>query len=93
VEVTFYIQAYDEQNPRFTVGGWTATDPIIRITIQEEKPVASTILMVTAIDPPTNLPITRFSVIPPFPSAVSMDSSGNIVVSNRIDYESMEQKV
>ncbi|KAL1131312.1 hypothetical protein AAG570_010930 [Ranatra chinensis] len=93
VEVTLYIQAYDEQNPKFLIGAWTVTDPYIRFSIQEETPVGNTILKLSAIDPPTNLPIMKFSIIPPVPVAVSMDSSGHVVLRKHIDYEAMEEKV
>ncbi|XP_024085574.1 cadherin-23-like [Cimex lectularius] len=92
VEVTLYIQAYDEQNPKFTVGGWTPFEPIINISFQEEKPAGSPIFTLSGIDPTNNFPLTRFSLIPPIPPSISMDSGGSIVTLKKIDYESMLDK-
>lgn len=92
VEVTIYIQAYDEQNPKFTVGGWTPLDPVIALNIQEERPIGSTLFALTAVDPTTSEPITKFSLIPPLPSLVGLDDSGAITVVKRIDYEYLKEK-
>lgn len=92
-EVTIYIQAYDEQNPKFTVGNWSPLDTTIELSVQEERPIGSTLLTLTAVDPTTNEPITKFSLIPPLPSMVTMDNSGVITVAKTIDYEFMKEKV
>lgn len=86
------MQAYDEQNPRFTIGGWTAIEPVVNVTVQEEKSVGSSVLQLTAVDPDFT-PITRFTLIPPIPSSVTMDGSGNVAIMQRIDYETMNVKV
>ncbi|KAF6205675.1 hypothetical protein GE061_019848, partial [Apolygus lucorum] len=92
VEVTLYIQAYDEQNPQFTVGGWTPIEPVVNVTVQEEKSIGSSILQLSAFDPTDSSSIARFSLVPPVPPAVTMDHSGNVAIMQRIDYESMVEK-
>ncbi|KAK9498689.1 hypothetical protein O3M35_003268 [Rhynocoris fuscipes] len=93
VEVTLYIQAYDEQNPKFTVGGWSVIDPVINTSLQEERPIGSTVLTLTAFDPTNNLPISKFNLIPPVPASISMDNKGSITVMQRVDYETLKEKI
>uniref|UniRef100_T1IAK5 Cadherin domain-containing protein n=1 Tax=Rhodnius prolixus TaxID=13249 RepID=T1IAK5_RHOPR len=92
VEVTLYIQAYDEQNPKFTVGGWSVIEPVVNVSLQEERPIGSTALSLTAFDPTNNLPISRFSLIPPTPSSISLDNKGKVSIMQRIDYETLKEK-
>lgn len=93
VEASLYIQAFDEEKPKFTVGGWTPLDGTIELAVQEERPIGSTLFQLAAIDPTTNEPITRYSLIPPLPSLVTMDTSGAIHLAKRIDYEFLKEKV
>ncbi|RZF46512.1 hypothetical protein LSTR_LSTR009294 [Laodelphax striatellus] len=92
VEVTLYIQAYNVLNPKFTVGSWSPKDPTIRVNVPEEKPVGSTLLTLAAIDSLNNSPITSFTPTTRLPSGLALHTSGNIELTQRLDYEAMENK-
>ncbi|XP_075230581.1 cadherin-related family member 1-like [Lycorma delicatula] len=92
VEVTVYIQAYNELNPNFTVGSWSPSDPTIRVSEPEEKPVGSIVLVLSAIDSVNNLPISTFVPSTRLPSGFAVHTSGNIELTERLDFENMENK-
>ena len=96
VEVTIYIQAYSDDNPTFTNPGWSPNNPMIRITIPEEQPLGTTLLMLSAKEPMTGYPVQRFELIREEDDERFVNvgvQSGNVVLSKRLDYESLNQKV
>lgn len=58
----------------------------------EELPIGSNILTIVAQDPSTSSPVTKFNV-KFMPRQLAMDPVGNVVVTERIDYESILKKV
>ena len=95
-DVTVYVQAYSDDNPTFTNVGWSANNPTIRVTVPEEQPLGTTLLMLMAKEPQTGYPIQRFELVrgDDEESYVNVGvQSGNVVLSKRLDYESLEDKV
>lgn len=62
-EVTIYVQAYSDNNPIFLNEGWSFSNPNIKVSIQEEKPIGTKILTLKAKDPVTNMPIGNKKVL------------------------------
>ena len=82
VEVTIYIQAYSDDNPTFTNPGWSPNNPTIRISVPEEQP--------------TGYPVQRFELVREDDDEGYVNvgvQSGNVVLSKRLDYEALNQKV
>lgn len=96
VEVTIYIQAYSDDNPTFTNPGWSANNPTIKITVPEEQPLGTTLLMLSAKDPTTGQSVQRFELVREDDDEGYVNvgvQSGNVVLSKRLDYEELNQKV
>lgn len=91
--MTLYIQAYNELNPKFTVGTWLPTDPTIRVAVPEEQPVGTTVLQLSAVDSPTDNPISFFTAVTPLPSGFALQSSGLLELTKTFDFESLDNKV
>lgn len=92
MEVTFFIETTDELKPVFLNVGWMRSNPVIVHNMLEEEPIGSTILTVTAHDPLNMIPITRFET-KSLPRQLAMDPLGNVVITERIDYETLANKV
>ncbi|KAL6429278.1 hypothetical protein ACFW04_008175 [Cataglyphis niger] len=95
VEVTIYIQAYSDDNPTFTNPGWSPNNPTIKITVPEEQPLGTTLLMLSAKEPMTGYPVQRFELVreDDDESYVNVGvQSGNVVLNKRLDYEALNQK-
>jgi hypothetical protein len=99
VEITIYIQAYNDSNPVFTISTWTPTNPVIKVAVPEELPVGATLLTLSAKDPLNGKFISKFEEVK---SAQLQDvqdfvrvdpQSGNITLNKRLDYESLQEKV
>lgn len=101
VEVTIYIQAYSDDNPSFTNPGWSPNNPIIRVIVPEEQPLGTTLIMLAAREPITGWPVQRFELVRSIEDDGDEDESyvnvgvqsGNVVLSKRLDYETLNQKV
>ncbi|CAG2053736.1 unnamed protein product [Timema podura] len=98
VEISIYIQAYNDSNPIFTLPGWSISNTIVRIKIPEEQPVGTVLMTLTAKDPITSKFIKKFEQIE---SNTSVDeekfviievNSGNVILNKRLDFESLHQK-
>nr|CAD7590794.1 unnamed protein product [Timema genevievae] len=98
VEISIYIQAYNDSNPIFTLPGWSISNTIVRIKIPEEQPVGTVLMTLTAKDPITSKFIKKFEQIE---SNTSIDeekfviievNSGNVILNKRLDFESLHQK-
>lgn len=95
-EVTIYIQAYSDDNPVFTNSGWSPNNPTIKVTVPEEQPLGTTLLMLSAKETPHLHAIQRFELIrDDFDEGyVNVGvQSGNVVLSKRLDYEALKEKV
>ncbi|OAD57755.1 Cadherin-23 [Eufriesea mexicana] len=95
VEVTIYIQAYSDDNPTFTNPGWSPNNPTIRISVPEEQPLGTTLLMLSAKEPTTGYPVQRFELVREDDDEGYVNvgvQSGNVVLSKRLDYEALNQK-
>ncbi|XP_034950821.1 cadherin EGF LAG seven-pass G-type receptor 1 isoform X2 [Chelonus insularis] len=93
-EVTVYIQAFRDDNPIFLNSGWSANNPIIRVTVPEEQPLGTTLLMLLAKEP-SGHPVQRFELIRKDDDEYYVNvgvQSGNIVLSKKLDYESLLDK-
>lgn len=96
VEVTIYIQAYSDDNPTFTNPGWSVNNPTIRVTVPEEQPLGTTLLMLSAREPMTGWPVQRFELVREEDDEGYVNvgvQSGNVVLSKILDYETLNQKV
>lgn len=96
VEVTIYIQAYSDDNPTFTNPGWSPNNPTIRLTVLEEQPLGTTLLMLSAKEPTTGSPVQRFELVRDDDDEGYVNvgvQSGNVVLNKRLDYEELNQKV
>lgn len=96
VEVTIYIQAYSDDNPTFINPGWSPNNPTIRISVPEEQPLGTTLLMLSAREPTTGYPVQRFELVREDDDEGYVNvgvQSGNVVLSKRLDYEALNQKV
>jgi hypothetical protein len=91
-EVTFFIEATDELKPVFLNSGWMRSHPIITHSMPEEMPIGSNVITILAQDPVTMSAVTKFRV-KSLPRQFAMDPVGNVVVTERIDYETIPSKV
>nr|CAD7397956.1 unnamed protein product [Timema cristinae] len=98
VEISIYIQAYNDSNPIFTLPGWSISNTIVKIKIPEEQPVGTVLMTLTAKDPITSKFIKKFEQVE---SSTSEDeekfvtievNSGNVILNKRLDFESLLQK-
>nr|CAD7461185.1 unnamed protein product [Timema tahoe] len=98
VEISIYIQAYNDSNPIFTLPGWSISNTIVKIKIPEEQPFGTVLMTLTAKDPITSKFIKKFEQIE---SNTSVDeekfviievNSGNVILNKRLDFESLHQK-
>lgn len=98
-DVTVYVQAFSDDNPTFTNPGWSPNNPIIRLSVPEEQPLGTTLLILGAKEPQTGYPIQRFELARDDgdewqENYVNVGSqSGNVVLNKRLDYESLNQKI
>lgn len=96
IEVTIYIQAYSDDNPTFTNSGWSPNNPTIKIAVPEEQPLGTTLLMLSAKEPTTGYSVQRFELVrkDDDESYVNVGvQSGNVILSKRLDYETLSEKV
>lgn len=93
VEATFFVEAVEEKRPIFLIGGWTKSNPVIEYDMFEEQSIGSTVAKIIAQDPVTMIPINKFQAKSPLPRQLAMDPVGNIVITERIDYETISAKV
>ncbi|XP_011302373.1 cadherin EGF LAG seven-pass G-type receptor 2 [Fopius arisanus] len=94
VEVTIYIQAFSNNNPIFLNPGWSLNNPVIRVTVPEEQPLGTTLLMLSARES-TGHVVQRFDLVREDEDEGFVNvgvQSGNVVLSKRLDYESLGQK-
>ncbi|KAK0090985.1 hypothetical protein PV326_003908 [Microctonus aethiopoides] len=93
-EVTIYIQAFSDDNPIFFNPGWSLNNPIIRVSVPEEQPLGTTLLMLSAKESTGN-PVQRFELVRENDEESYVNvgvQSGNVVLSKRLDYELLDDK-
>ncbi|CAB0037958.1 unnamed protein product [Trichogramma brassicae] len=96
VELSVFVQAFSDDNPTFTNQGWSANNPWIRLTIPEEQPLGTTLLMLQAKEPQTGYAVQRFEMVRGENDEAYFNvgvNSGNVVLSKRLDYESLKDNV
>ncbi|KAF7997629.1 hypothetical protein HCN44_006200 [Aphidius gifuensis] len=95
VEVTIYIQAFSDDNPIFLNSGWSANNPTIKVTVPEEQPLGTTVLMLSAKES-SGRPVQRFELMRQENDEGYVNvgvQSGNVVLSKRLDYETLKDKL
>lgn len=91
-EVTIYVQAYSDNNPVFLNEGWTFSNPSIKVSIEEEKPIGTKILTLKAKDPVTHNSIGDFRVILSDTDVLTMVPNGEVILTKRLDYDTLDNK-
>lgn len=94
VEITFFVKPYKNKNPVFTNAGWSADDssPLV-LKVDEETPIGSELVQLNAIDVLTNGSLYDFKAITAMPRQIAMDYTGKVILTERLDYETLEEKV
>lgn len=94
IEITFFVKPYNNKNPMFTNTGWsTENSSTLIVKVDEETPIGTELLQLKAIDVLTNESIYDFKAITSVPRQVAMDYAGKIILTERLDYETLEDKV
>ncbi len=86
------METTEELRPIFLVGNWMRSNPVIMVDMLEELPIGSIVLAMAAIDTATMLPVTTFQA-KALPRQLAMDPLGNVVLTERVDYETIPIKV
>lgn len=96
-EVTVYVQAYSDDNPIFSNVGWSPNSPVIRLTVPEEQPLGTTLLTLAARESANGHSVQRFELVRDDEDDEGFVNvgvqSGNVVLSKRLDYETLGDKV
>lgn len=94
VEVTFFVKPYNNKNPVFTNGGWSTDNSSVLIAkVNEESPIGTELIQLKAIDVLTNESLYDFKAVTALPRQIAMDYSGKVILTERLDYETLENKV
>lgn len=94
VEITFFVKPYKNKNPLFTNAGWSADDAsTLVIKVDEETPIGSELVQLRAIDVLTNGSLYDFKPVTAVPRQIAMDYAGKVILTERLDYETLENKV
>ncbi|XP_050441705.1 cadherin-23 [Adelges cooleyi] len=94
VEITIFVKPYDNKNPVFTNAGWSAENSsVLVIKIDEETPIGTPLLQLKAVDVSTNNSLYDFKPTTAIPMQITMDYTGKITLIERLDYETIEDKV
>lgn len=90
-QITMYVQAYKDENPIFEIDGWSQIKPYITKDIDEESPIGSVILTVSAKDGVNGKPVTFYRIIESNTDLVQINEiNGAISIAKRVDYEALE---
>ncbi|XP_065209802.1 cadherin-23 isoform X2 [Planococcus citri] len=92
-EITFFVETIDEIRPVFLIGGWMRSNPTIVCDLLEEQPIGSTVLRLIAQDPVTMSPIREYRAKTALPRQLAVDPVGNVVLTERVDYETVRSKI
>lgn len=98
VEVTFFVRPYKNVNPVFTNAGWPSSadgddTAALVVRVDEETPIGSELVQLRAVDPTTNGSLYDFKAVTAVPRQLAMDYAGKVILTERLDYETLEEKV
>jgi hypothetical protein len=94
VEITFFVKPFKNKNPLFTNGGWSSEDSsTLVLKVDEESPIGSELVQLRAIDVLTNGSLYDFKAVTAVPRQIAMDYAGKVILTERLDYETLENKV
>lgn len=96
-EVTVFIKPFKNQNPMFvTNSGWPAAGdssmPLV-IEVDEETPIGTELVQLSAVDVLTNRSIYGFEPVTALPRQIAVDYTGKVILTERLDYETLHNKV
>lgn len=96
-EVTVFVKPYKNQNPVFTTNaGWSGADdsaaPLV-IAVDEETPIGTELVQLGAVDVLTNRSLYGFEAVTALPRQIAMDYTGKVILTERLDYETLRDKV
>lgn len=97
VEVTVFVKPFKNQNPVVTANSarTSAQDssaPLV-VTVDEETPIGTELVQLGAIDVLTNRSLIGFEAVTALPRQVAMDYTGKVILTERLDYETLRDKV
>lgn len=95
VEITFFVKPYMNKNPVFTNSGWSADgdSSTLIVRVDEETPIGTELVQLKARDVVTNESLYDFKAITAVPRQIAMDYAGKVILTERLDYETLENKV
>lgn len=95
VEITFFVKPYMNKNPVFTNSGFSADgeSSTLIVRVDEETPIGTELVQLKAIDVLTNESLYDFKAITAVPRQIAMDYAGKVILTERLDYETLEDKV
>lgn len=94
VEITFFVKPYMNKNPVFTNAGWSADgdSSTLIVRVDEETPIGTELVQLKAIDVLTNESLYDFKAVTAVPRQIAMDYAGKVILTERLDYETLENK-
>lgn len=94
VEITFFVKPHNNKNPVFVNEGWSVDNTSVLIAkVAEETPIGTELIQLKAVDVLTNGSLYDFKAVTALPRQIAMDYSGKIILTERLDYETLEDKV
>lgn len=94
VEITFFVKPFKNKNPLFTNAGWSSEDAsTLVLKVDEESPIGTELVQLRAVDVLTNGSLYDFKSITPVPRQIAMDYAGKVILTERLDYETLDNKV
>jgi len=63
------------------------------VRVDEETPIGTELVQLKAIDVLTNESLYDFKAITAVPRQIAMDYAGRVILTERLDYETLEDKV
>lgn len=94
VEVTLFVKPFQNRNPLLTVAGRPADGAsTLTVAVAEETPIGSELVRLEAVDVLTNGTLYGFQAVDALPRQIAMDYAGKVILTERLDYETLEDKV
>lgn len=94
VEITFFVKPHQNKNPVFVNAGWSVDDSsTMTVKVDEETPIGSELVQLKAVDVLTNESLYDFKAVTAVPRQIAMDYAGKVILTERLDYETLETKV
>lgn len=93
-EVTFFVKPHANRNPVFTTGaGQPDGSDTLTVAVDEETPVGTELVRLRAVDALTNGSLYGFEPVAAVPRQVAVDHAGRVILTERLDYETLEDRV